>query len=134
MADKKSEKKEKKQVKTPKVSNQKHWFKDFKAELKKIIWPTKSQLAENTTVVISMVVIVALIIFVLDLAFKAINGGVTTLVVNAKNEISDSNVVAENTVDDEVTYTDGDDEITQVPLEENSESESTTTEDETTQE
>jgi len=148
MADKKSEKNtkqaDKKKVKTPKVSNNKHWFKDFKAELKKIIWPTRSQLVENTTVVISMVVIVAVIIFVLDLAFKSISGGVTTLVVNAKNEMTDSNTVEENVVEDEATYTDGDDEVTQISVddgseengseEENSESESAENTEETTQE
>ena len=59
--------------KQQKNDNNKKWFRDFKAELKKIIWPNKNELMENCVVVISMVVIVAVIIFVLDLGFKELN-------------------------------------------------------------
>jgi len=51
----------------------KHFFKDFKAEIKKVIWLTPKQLVNNTTAVIVMVLIVAVIVFVLDLAFDAFN-------------------------------------------------------------
>ena len=51
----------------------KHFFKDFKAELKKVIWPTPKQVANNTIAVISIVLITALIVFVLDLAFETLN-------------------------------------------------------------
>jgi len=53
--------------------NQKHFWKDFKAELKKVIWPTKKQLANNTLVVIAMVLVTTVIVLVLDLAFEALN-------------------------------------------------------------
>ena len=49
--------------------NKKHFFKDFKAELKKVIWPTPKQLINNTTAVVVIVVITAAIVFVLDLVF-----------------------------------------------------------------
>ena len=52
---------------------QKHFWKDFKAELKKVIWPTSSQVVNNTIIVIVIVVIVTAIVFVLDLAFESIN-------------------------------------------------------------
>lgn len=52
---------------------QKHFWKDFKAELKKVIWPTKSQVANNTIIVIAIVIIVTAIVFVLDLVFEAFN-------------------------------------------------------------
>ncbi len=51
----------------------KHFFKDFKAELKKVIWPTSKQVVNNTTAVIVIVLITALIVFVLDLTFETLN-------------------------------------------------------------
>ena len=71
-------KKEEKVVKENKVK--KHFFKDFKAELKKVIWPTPKQLVNNTVAVIVIVVIVGVIVFVVDTVFKAINdNGITKL-------------------------------------------------------
>ena len=106
MADKEAKKKvkaekkaDKKKIKAPKAGNGKHWFKDFRAELKKVIWPTKCQLAENTTVVISMVVIVAVIIFLLDLAFKSITGAVTSGIVDGKKGDSANNTAVNTVVD-----------------------------------
>ena len=51
----------------------KHFFKDFKAELKKVIWPTPKQLVNNTVAVITIVLITAIIVLVLDLVFRSIN-------------------------------------------------------------
>ncbi len=96
----KAEKKnDKKKLKAPKAGNGKHWFKDFRAELKKIIWPTKRQLLENTTVVISMVIIVAVIIFLLDLAFKSITGAVTSGIVDSKKANSTDNTAINTVID-----------------------------------
>ena len=53
--------------------NKKSFFKGFKAELKKVIWPTPKQLVNNTVAVITIVLITALIVFVLDLTFETIN-------------------------------------------------------------
>ena len=53
--------------------NQKHFWKDFKAELKKVNWPTRSQVINNTVVVLVIVIIVTALCFVLDLAFEALN-------------------------------------------------------------
>ena len=64
----KADKKAKKDTKT-----KKHFFKDFKAELKKVIWPTPKQLANNTFAVIVVVLIIAVVVFVLDFAFENIN-------------------------------------------------------------
>ncbi|MBR3256000.1 MAG: preprotein translocase subunit SecE [Clostridia bacterium] len=49
------------------------FFKSFKAELKKVSWPTPKQLVNNTTAVVVIVLILAAIIFVLDSAFGAVN-------------------------------------------------------------
>ncbi len=69
----------KKQVKNNKKDkkenskNKKSFFKDFKAELKKVVWPTPKQLVNNTVAVITIVLITAAIVFVLDLAFESLN-------------------------------------------------------------
>lgn len=49
---------------------QKHFWKDFKAELKKVTWPTAKQLAVKTVTVIAVVIIIAAIVFVLDIGFE----------------------------------------------------------------
>ena len=55
------------------TKNKKRFFKDFKAELKKVIWPTPKQLINNTITVIAMVLITAVIVFALDLIFESAN-------------------------------------------------------------
>lgn len=67
---------------------QKHFWKDFKAELKKVIWPTRSQVVNNTIIVISIVLLVTAIVFVLDLAFKALNTyGINKLKTTVQNSV-----------------------------------------------
>lgn len=96
----------KKEVKENKIK--KHYFKDMKAELKKVIWPTPSQTVNNTVAVIVFTLIIAVVVFVLDVLFDSIyKYGVTPLqnkvqssynatknentVVDDNNEESDSN-------------------------------------------
>ena len=71
----------------------KHFFREFKAELKKVIWPTPKQLVNNTVAVITIVLITAIIVFVLDLAFEKMNTyGINKLkeVVDSNNEVSEN--------------------------------------------
>jgi len=83
----------------------KHFFKDFKAELKKVIWPTPKQLINNTVAVITIVLLIAVIVFVLDFTFEKMNEyGINKLksVVESTNSIEESvnvevNEAAENT-------------------------------------
>ena len=63
---------EKKTVKTEKKEN-KHFFKEFKAELKRVSWPTMKQLVNNTTAVIAIVLLVSAIVFILDVVFESLN-------------------------------------------------------------
>lgn len=49
------------------------FMKSFKAELKKVIWPTPKQLFNNTVAVLTIVLITAIIVFVLDFTFESIN-------------------------------------------------------------
>lgn len=82
-----------KNEKTPK--KQKHFWKDFKAELKKVIWPTKNQVINNTIIVIVIVLIITAIVFVLDLAFEALNTyGIDKLKTMVQNQVV--NEVEEN--------------------------------------
>ena len=58
----------------------KHFFKDFKAELKKVIWPTPKQLVNNTIAVVTIVLITAVVVFALDAVFDLGNKyGITKL-------------------------------------------------------
>lgn len=90
------------------------FFKDFKAELKKVIWPTPKQLLNNTMIVISIVLLTALIVFVLDFTFDKINtygidkmknliDSVETSDEEMENEIEENIISDENTVNNEET-------------------------------
>ena len=69
---KKDTKSNKKEIKKEN-KNKKSFFKGLKAELKKVNWPTPKRLVNNTVAVITIVLITALIVFVLDFTFEAIN-------------------------------------------------------------
>ena len=55
------------------VKDKTSFTKKFKAELKKVIWPTPKQLFNSTVAVLTIVVITAIIVFVLDVAFESMN-------------------------------------------------------------
>ena len=63
----------KKEAKKENNKNKKSFSKDFKAELKKVSWPTPKQLLNNTVAVVTIVLITAAIVFVLDLVFETVN-------------------------------------------------------------
>lgn len=50
-------------------SRSKKFFKECKAELKKVTWPSKEQLIHNTGIIIVFIAIVTVILSVLDVAF-----------------------------------------------------------------
>ncbi len=54
----------------------KNFFKNYKSEMKKIVWSSKDQVIKNTSVVVALVVASGIILVVLDLAF---NMGITAL-------------------------------------------------------
>ena len=96
-------------------NDNKKFFKEFKEELKRVSWPTRKQLVNNTIAVVSIVVIVAVIVFVLDVIFENMNKfGVEKLkaiVTSSSSEENDSDDhehidttnTVENTVVPEVT-------------------------------
>ena len=48
-------------------------MKELKAELKKVSWPTPKQLANNTSAVIVIVVLTAIIVFALNITFEELD-------------------------------------------------------------
>ena len=48
------------------------FFKESKAELKKVVWPTKEDVLSSVKVVIISTIIVALVLGLLDLGFSAL--------------------------------------------------------------
>ena len=89
----------------------KSFFKDVKAELKKVTWPTTKQVVNNTVGVIVVVIITAIIVFVLDFTFNNFNeyvvNGIRTKITESQNTTTDENSVVQNVVsDDENTTTD----------------------------
>ena len=47
----------------------KKFFRDYKSEMKKIVWPTRPQVIQNTGVVIVAIIAVAIVVGLLDLLF-----------------------------------------------------------------
>jgi len=43
------------------------YFKDTKSELKKVVWPSKQQVINNTIVVVSSIIIIGAFLFLWDL-------------------------------------------------------------------
>ena len=60
-SEKKSEKKE--------AGKLRKWFKDLKIEFKKMVWPTKKTVVNNTSVVVGVIVASAALVGVIDQFF-----------------------------------------------------------------
>ena len=90
------------------TKNRKHFIKDFKAELKRVIWPTPKQLLNNTVAVITVVLITAAIVFVLDFVFESMNKYgidklkevVDTSSDNTTNNVNTTDTIVLNTTED----------------------------------
>ncbi len=84
------------------------YFKEMKAELKKVVWPTPKELVNNTVAVIVFVLVIAIIVFVLDFCFDNLNKyGITRLQEKVQssfqttNDSEDNNEVSNETTDSE---------------------------------
>lgn len=42
------------------------WFREMKSELKKVVWPTKSQMLNNTLIVLACVLVIGIFIVIFD--------------------------------------------------------------------
>lgn len=56
--------------KKPFFARVKKYFKETKAELKKVTWPTKEKLKQNTIVIIVFIIIVGIFLFAFDVLFS----------------------------------------------------------------
>ncbi|MGN1299568.1 MAG: preprotein translocase subunit SecE [Candidatus Scatovivens sp.] len=114
-------KKEKKEVIDTKITKQeknnsksvkkekKNSFKNFKAELKKVTWPTPKELVNKTIAVIVIVLIIAFIVFVLDFIFEnAYNFGTGKI----KSAITSGQSVEDSISAEDTTGEDLNEEIT----------------------
>ncbi len=66
------EKKSKKEKKPKKENSFAKYFRDLKGEFKKIVWPSKKQVINNTIVVIVAIVVVGVFIWGIDLGLAAL--------------------------------------------------------------
>ena len=55
------------------------YFKDTKAELKKVTWPSKKQIKNNTAIIIVFILIISVFLFVFDLAFGGLRQALLNL-------------------------------------------------------
>ena len=79
--------------------NKRHFFKDFKAELKRVVWPTPKQLVNSTIAVITIVLSVGIIVFALDMGFRFLDEkGINKLQEKLQNAYSNS--LETNTTDE----------------------------------
>lgn len=53
------------------------WWRELRAEVRKIVWPTRQQTLNNVLVVIAAVLIVGIFVWILDLIF----GGIVAAVI-----------------------------------------------------
>ncbi|MDE5556475.1 MAG: preprotein translocase subunit SecE [Ruminococcus sp.] len=68
-ADSKSDKKSDKKKEQGKVGK---WFHDLKVEFKKVVWPTKKTVVSNTSVVVGVIALSAVLVGLLDEGFLAL--------------------------------------------------------------
>ena len=73
MADKEKNVKPENKKSKKEEKNKRHFFKDFKAELKRVVWPTPKQLLNSTIAVITIVLVIGVTVFVLDMGFELLN-------------------------------------------------------------
>ncbi len=92
----------KKDVNKEKSKN--NFFKELKSELKKVTWPTFKKLVNNTSAVISIVLIVCAIVFVLDVCFENLNRlgieRLKTLVASDTENVNETTELNDGTVTD----------------------------------
>lgn len=68
------------EVKVKKESKVKKFFRDYKSEFKKIVWPDKKDTLRQSGIVAVTIVIVALAVFLLDTGFTKLLQAIARLV------------------------------------------------------
>lgn len=65
--------------KKPFFARIKKYFKDTKSELKKVTWPSKEQLKQNTAVIIAFIIAIGIFLFVFDAIFAWLTSLLTNI-------------------------------------------------------
>ncbi len=60
----------------------KGFLKDMRSELKKVVWPTGKQVANNVLWVIGLVVVIAVVVLLVDLVLKSGDAKLWELITN----------------------------------------------------
>lgn len=68
----KSTKSKKTDDKAKKKGGLKRWFKELRSELKKVVWPTRKQVINNSGVVITVMAVMAVFLFAVDSGLGAL--------------------------------------------------------------
>jgi preprotein translocase subunit SecE len=55
------------------------WFREMRSELKKVVWPTPKQIANNTIIALSVMFVSAIVIWGIDLAGEQIFNAIRLL-------------------------------------------------------
>ena len=76
----KSAKKPTEQKEKPKLTERiKKFFREYKTELTRVVWPTRPQLIRNTSVVLVVIIFMAILVGALDLLFGFGISGLSSL-------------------------------------------------------
>lgn len=105
----------------------KSFIKEFRAELKKVNWPTPKQLVNNTIAVITIVLILTAIVFVLDVAFDAMSKyGISRLQSYVVEQFKDNEDEKESNVDSSSNSNENQENSTENQTTQSSEEQNTT--------
>lgn len=90
--------------------NTKRFFKDFKGETKKIVWPDAKTVLKNTGIVLLVVAIVAVVVFAIDSALSAGVKGLKNLALGEETTVEET--TANSDKEDETEAEDDSEEVT----------------------
>lgn len=93
----------KKEIKEQKKKNKdkKSFGKDFKSELKKVVWPKPAELFKSTVAVIAIVILISVIVFCLDFVFESMNKYGIDKIKNAVQTTQEQNNTTEGNTQNE---------------------------------
>ncbi len=96
------------------IKQKNSYFKEMKAELKKVVWPTPKELVNNTVAVIAFVLIIAIIVFICDFCFDNLNKyGITKMQEKVQSSFQTTNDSENNTSEEQDNTSENSDENTE---------------------
>ncbi|MCL2409178.1 MAG: preprotein translocase subunit SecE [Oscillospiraceae bacterium] len=66
MSEEKNEKAQGRKRRTRRDNRLKRWFREMRAELKKVVWPTPKQTVNNTLIALGLMVTMAIVVWAID--------------------------------------------------------------------